>query len=236
MTGKIFLKLILGVFCLLLLALVTVDYFATQVAQDTYIRNLTQQLADKARMLALSLPDAGRLNDEYVRAMARAAGGRITVVRADGKVLVDSEANAAEMENHRTRPELMQAFRGETGSSIRHSATIGVSFLYVAVPAAPLGGAIRIAVPLVGNQPAGQPDSREDSGQHGALVSSGDCHCGGAGAADFAAAGRHHGARRRAGARQLPRAAGDRRFERIRTARQHFERHRRKPSADRGAA
>jgi two-component system phosphate regulon sensor histidine kinase PhoR len=27
--------------------------------------------------------------------MARAAGGRITVVRADGKVLVDSEANAA---------------------------------------------------------------------------------------------------------------------------------------------
>jgi two-component system phosphate regulon sensor histidine kinase PhoR len=148
LTGKIFLKLILGVFCLLLLALVTVDYFATQVAQNTYTRNLTQQLADKGRMLALSLPDAGRLNDEYARAMARAAGGRITVVRADGKVLVDSEANAAEMENHRTRPELIQAFRGETGSSIRHSATIGVSFLYVAVPAAPLGGAIRIAVPL----------------------------------------------------------------------------------------
>jgi two-component system phosphate regulon sensor histidine kinase PhoR len=52
------------------------------------------------------------------------------------------------MENHRTRPELMQAFRGETGSNIRRSATIGVSFLYVAVPAAALGGAIRIAVPL----------------------------------------------------------------------------------------
>ena len=148
MTGKIFLKLILGVFCLLLPALVTVDYFATQVAQDTYIQNLRQQLADKGRMLALSLPDAGRLDEEYARAMARAAGGRITVVRADGKVLVDSEANAAEMENHRTRPELMQAFRGQAGSSIRHSATIGVSFLYVAVPAKALGGAIRIAVPL----------------------------------------------------------------------------------------
>jgi two-component system phosphate regulon sensor histidine kinase PhoR len=147
-TGKIFLKLILGVFCLLLLALVAVDYLATQVAKDTYIQNLTQQLADKGRMLALSLPDAGRLNEEYARAMARAAGGRITVVQADGKVLVDSEANAAEMENHRTRPELMQAFRGEAGSSIRHSATIGVSFLYVAVPATHLGGAIRIAVPL----------------------------------------------------------------------------------------
>ena len=148
MTGKIFLKLILGVFCLLLLALVTVDYFATKVAQNTYIQNLTEQLADKGRMLALSAPDAGRLDEEYARTMARAAGGRITVVRADGKVLVDSDANAAEMENHRTRPELMQAFQGETGSSIRRSATIGVSFLYVAVPAGRLGGAIRLAVPL----------------------------------------------------------------------------------------
>jgi len=148
LTGKIFLKLILGVFCLLLLSLVAVDYLATQVAKDTYIQNLTQQLADKGRMLALSLPDAGRLSEEYARAMAQATGGRITVVQADGKVLVDSEANAAEMENHRTRPELMQAFRGEAGSSIRLSATIGVSFLYVAVPAKSLGGAIRIAVPL----------------------------------------------------------------------------------------
>ncbi|HUI56876.1 MAG TPA: HAMP domain-containing protein, partial [Bryobacteraceae bacterium] len=31
MTGRIFLKLIIGVFCLLLLALVTVNYFAPQV-------------------------------------------------------------------------------------------------------------------------------------------------------------------------------------------------------------
>ena len=71
MTGKIFLKLILGVFCLLLLALVTVDYFATQVAKDNYIQNLTQQLADKGRMLALSLPAAGPLDDDRARAMAR---------------------------------------------------------------------------------------------------------------------------------------------------------------------
>ena len=44
------------------------------------------------------------------------------------------------------RPELMQAFRGQVGSTIRHSATIGIDFLYVAVPIP--GGAIRIAVPL----------------------------------------------------------------------------------------
>ena len=41
MTGKIFLKLIGGVVCLLLLAAVSVDYFATEVTADTYIQNLT---------------------------------------------------------------------------------------------------------------------------------------------------------------------------------------------------
>src|ERR1035438_60010 len=148
MTGKIFLKLIAGVFCLLLLALVTVDYFATNVAKDNYIQNLTGQLADKGRMLALSFGAEETLDAARVRRMAQAAGGRITVVRGDGKVLVDSEADASGMENHRTRPEVVQAFRGGMGSDIRQSATIGVSFLYVAVPVAGGRSAIRIAFPL----------------------------------------------------------------------------------------
>ncbi len=146
MTGRIFLKLIVGVLCLLLLAAISVDYFATQVTKNTYLQNLTGQLTEKCRTLALTLRDPQALRPEEARALEQAAGGRITVVRADGKVLADSEANAAEMENHRTRPELARAFRGEVGTDIRRSATIGVSFLYVAAPIA--GGAVRIAVPL----------------------------------------------------------------------------------------
>jgi two-component system, OmpR family, phosphate regulon sensor histidine kinase PhoR len=148
LTGRIFLKLIVGVFCLLLVALITVDYSASEVARDTNIQNLIQQLAEKGRMLAVSVTDPASLASEQTRKMANAAGGRITVVRSDGKVMVDSEADAAGMENHRTpdRPELMQAFGGQVGWKIRHSATIGIDFLYVAVPID--SGAIRIAVPL----------------------------------------------------------------------------------------
>ncbi len=146
MTGRIFLKLIVGVIGLLLLAAVSVDYFATEVTRETYTRNLRQQLADKGRMLALSLPLGGDLTPGLIRTLGEAAGGRITVVRSDGKVLADSDADSARMENHRTRPELIQAFQGRVGWSERHSATIGVSFLYVAVPVQ--GGAIRIAMPL----------------------------------------------------------------------------------------
>jgi two-component system phosphate regulon sensor histidine kinase PhoR len=148
MTGKIFLKLIAGILGLLLLALITVDYFASDVAQESYIQNLKDQLAGKCRMLALSAPALDALDTEHARAMAAAAGGRVTVIRADGKVLVDSEANAAEMENHRTRPEVVQAFDRGSGSDSRQSATIGVRFLYVAVRAADRAAAIRIAVPL----------------------------------------------------------------------------------------
>ena len=146
MTGRIFLKLILCVLCLLLMALVTVDLSAAKVARDAYIRNLVQQGAEKARMLALAFPEGGALDAARVREMAQAAGGRITLVRSDGKVLVDSEADAAGMDNHRTRPELAEAFRGGVGWSIRRSVTIGIDFLYVAVPAP--GGAIRVAAPL----------------------------------------------------------------------------------------
>jgi two-component system phosphate regulon sensor histidine kinase PhoR len=148
MTGRIFLKLIVCVFALLLLALVTVDYFATNVAQENYVQNLTQQLTDKGRLLALTFPSPESLDAGHAQQLAQAVGGRITVVRADGKVLLDTEANAAEMENHSSRKEVREAFQHGVGSEIRQSATIGVSFLYVAVPVANGASAIRIAFPL----------------------------------------------------------------------------------------
>jgi two-component system phosphate regulon sensor histidine kinase PhoR len=145
-TGRIFLKLIAGVVFLLLIAAVSVDYFATQVTKNTYIQNLTEQLADKGRMLAVTFATADGAASKDAQMLERAAGGRLTVVRSNGTVVIDSEANAAGMENHRTRPELLAAFRGEVGRDVRRSATIGVSFLYVAVPVR--DGAVRIAVPL----------------------------------------------------------------------------------------
>jgi len=145
-TGRIFLKLILGIFGLLLTAVLFIDFFATRVATDAYIANLRQQLADKGHMLGLSISDADSFRQESAKAVAEIAGGRLTVVRADGVVIADSDANPAKMENHRGRPELIEAFHGQTGSNIRRSATVGIDLLYVAVPIH--NGAIRLAVPL----------------------------------------------------------------------------------------
>src|SRR5262249_53857411 len=108
------------------------------------------QLAGKCGMIGHTPPGPASFEAEMARRMAHAAGGRLTVVRADGKVLVDSEADAATMENHRNpnRPELMEAFAGRVGSDERLSATIGVGMLYVAAPAGDGSLAVRLAVPL----------------------------------------------------------------------------------------
>ena len=146
MTGRIFLKLITAATALLLLVAASVDFFTTEITRESYIDNLRQQLSEKARMLALSLPLDRESSPQLVRGLAEAAGGRVTLVATSGKVLADSDADAARMENHRSRPELIQAFHGKVGWSERLSATLGIPFLYVAVPVS--GGAIRIAVPL----------------------------------------------------------------------------------------
>ena len=58
---------------------------------------------------------------------------RLTLVDADGRVLCDSDADAASLENHADRPEIMQAFETGTGSSVRRSDTLSVSLYYYAL-------------------------------------------------------------------------------------------------------
>ncbi len=76
----------------------------------------------------------------------QSAGARVTIIDPTGKVLADSEANPAGMENHATRPEFVAALAGKIGSQERRSSTIGIPFLYIAVPVS--GGAVRLAYPL----------------------------------------------------------------------------------------
>ncbi len=75
---------------------------------------------------------------------------RVTVLAADGRVLADSRAQAAAMENHATRPEIMAALAGREGVSVRRSATLGDEYLYCAVPLQGKGDArvLRLAEPL----------------------------------------------------------------------------------------
>jgi two-component system phosphate regulon sensor histidine kinase PhoR len=147
MTGKIFFKLIGAVLCLLIVALAAVDFLATRVVESTYQETLERELSDKGAMLAMALDRGVNLRDgAVVRAFAGKTQGRLTLIARDGRVLSDSDASADKMENHRGRPEIEAALAGRVGSARRKSTTMGVDFLYVAVPVS--GGAMRLAVPL----------------------------------------------------------------------------------------
>jgi len=109
-------------------------------------------LERSAAALAATLPEAALSSPSAAAAFVKAAaagGYRATLIAADGKVLADSEADAATMDNHRGRPEVAAALTGEVASSRRKSATIGEELAYAAAPvpgvAAPRG-ALRLAL------------------------------------------------------------------------------------------
>ena len=144
MTAKIFIKIIIGVLCVLIVALTAVDFLASRVAEETYTQTLHRELEEKAHMLAeLQVEELDRAKFQQV---AHGAGARLTLINHDGRVLNDSEGIPERMENHASRPEFAQALRGRTGRDIRNSNTIGVMFMYVAVPFQQ--GALRVAVPM----------------------------------------------------------------------------------------
>ena len=140
MTARIFSKLILSLVAVLAFALIAVDYLVTQRVEQTFTDQLRQELAEKARTIALMLPQQDGFSQ-----LAKATGARVTWVDATGRVLGESDADPAGMENHKARPEIAVALQGQVGSSLRMSPTLGIRLFYVAIPYQ--GGALRLAVP-----------------------------------------------------------------------------------------
>lgn len=101
--------------------------------------NSTRALRAEVRAEALYVSEA--LNvindenkiDEYIKEIGKNTENRITIIRADGKVVYDNEADPERMENHITRVEVEKALNTGKGDSTRHSDTIGNQNYYYAV-------------------------------------------------------------------------------------------------------
>ena len=144
---RIFWKLLLTFFGLLAVAGLGLDYLVTQVSETNLRESLEESLLEQARLAREMLQD--RPSGEYMEAVGEIAasiGARVTVIQPDGKVLADSQADPSHMENHASRPEFMQAKSAAVGVSTRYSNTVGIDFLYVAIPAG--DGYLRLALPL----------------------------------------------------------------------------------------
>jgi hypothetical protein len=95
---------------------------------------------------AVAAAASGRLtNGPALAALAREQGqrlgGRVIVVDARGRVLVDSDSAAARGTPYASRPEIGQALRGATSQGTRHSDSLTADLLYTAVPIVNAGAA-----------------------------------------------------------------------------------------------
>jgi two-component system, OmpR family, phosphate regulon sensor histidine kinase PhoR len=144
-----FLKLI-GL-CLAVIAASAIIYDVTvsRAWQASLRAEIERDLNQKATLFAHRVESDGGAHSlsDLAAQEGEAAGARATIIDASGKVLADSEANPASMENHASRAEFVAALHGQTGTAERRSATLGIPFLYVARPIAS-GGAVRLAYPL----------------------------------------------------------------------------------------
>ncbi len=151
MRSRIFIKLMLGAVLVILIATAVLDLSIRRVWGTSLERQTRQSLQEKTQMFAARLGDANAKNVQTINAeVANLARARATVIDSNGNVLADSEAKREEMENHAQRPEFRSALAGKVGSDVRRSHTIGIDFLYVAVPVQ--GGAVRLAYPLASIQ------------------------------------------------------------------------------------
>lgn len=120
-------------------AIFAVSWYGSQALQQFYLDESIDDLVSRANLIR-SHVGSYLINDElnelrdFCKNGGRDANTRITVIDIKGQVLADSNENPEQMDNHQTRPEIVTAYIGETGNSIRYSATIKKTMLYVAVP------------------------------------------------------------------------------------------------------
>ncbi len=143
---------------LALLSILLSSWHATRSLRAFHLREAAADLRDRAVLLRGPVADllsAGRLDS--LQALVEGLGGltatRITVIDPAGVVLADSDEDPALMENHAGRPEVAAALAGRVGESRRHSRTLGVNMLYVAVPLQP--GAVGTPEPAGPAAPSG---------------------------------------------------------------------------------
>jgi two-component system phosphate regulon sensor histidine kinase PhoR len=131
--------------------------YLTNHVRSLQVESLRKSLKDQATLLAgISrdyLSDVSERDDlsSEIIAVGQPLEERITVIDADGRVLIDSEEDASTMENHVERPEFSAALTEGYGESTRFSTTLGYEMIYVAVPVKSEGtviGAVRVALPL----------------------------------------------------------------------------------------
>jgi len=149
--NRIFLKAMSAFVLVIAAATLTLDITIRNTWENTLRRDNERLLVQNAQGFALRVQnDHQHSLQQMATEEAQITETRVTIIARDGVVLADSEADPKTMENHAGRPEIATALSGKVGSSTRLSHTVGIEFLYLAVPSG--DKIVRLAYPLASIQ------------------------------------------------------------------------------------
>ncbi len=156
MRKGIFLKLVAAFIIVILAAAVTFDALLGGAWQASLRTEIERNLIQKTELLAHRVEtDRSHSLADIAAQEGQSAGARVTIIDHSGNVLADSEITPGGVENLARHKEFATALAGHTGIEQRRSDTVGVRFLFVAVPIS--GGAVRMAYPLSDVDAVSQP-------------------------------------------------------------------------------
>ncbi len=159
-------KVTLGALLSVTLGLVTAGWLVLQSVHDYELGRLTEDMEARTSLTAAALlaflsppsalpPRPDQALQSRVKDLSRQAIARITVIGEDGIVLADSatpDDQVAGLDNHGSRPEVLQALASGQGTDIRTSQTTGLRMFYLAQTIRQAEGkspgVVRLALPL----------------------------------------------------------------------------------------
>jgi len=144
---RIFFKLLAAFVLVIAAVAATLDLSIRRAWEDSLRQEIERNLKQKTVMFANRVnTDHEHSIQEIASQEGQAAGARATVIDANGKVLADSQSAADSTEDPASLLEFDSALKGNVATEARRSRSLGIPFLYVAVPIS--GGAVRLAYPL----------------------------------------------------------------------------------------
>lgn len=144
-------------FFIILLSLALVVFFSVRTFRHYHLQQISRDLISYIQLMASDVTTFLKTEDnaflqQQSQTWAQHTNARLTLVDLNGRVLADSSHNPLEMDNHKNRPEILEAFQNGSGESLRFSNTLNRDLFYVAklVPDQnhPLA-VVRLSVPLL---------------------------------------------------------------------------------------
>jgi two-component system phosphate regulon sensor histidine kinase PhoR len=147
----LFRKLFAATLGLLVLALALFGLLSADTTRTRLLEEIGRRLETDAEMLRVlneTSPDPRSLQTA-LHGFSQRLEVRFTVIEADGRVSADSDSDPSGMDNHNSRPEVVQARAEGRGSHRRYSDTLHTDMLYHAMLLKdPPGRVVRAALPL----------------------------------------------------------------------------------------